>query len=56
MWGGLFSLTDCLMIHLRNKEDFWNPIIAGFATGGVLAIRGTRLRLNLSKKREPELP
>ncbi len=40
MWGGLFSMTDCLLIHLRNKEDFINPIVAGFVTGGLLAIRG----------------
>lgn len=40
LWGGLFSATDCLLIHLRNKEDYINPIIAGFFTGGLLAIRG----------------
>ena len=41
LWGGLFSLTDCTLIHLRNKEDYLNPIAAGFFTGGFLAIRGT---------------
>jgi hypothetical protein len=40
LWGGLFSLTDCTLIHLRNKEDYLNPIAAGFFTGGFLAIRG----------------
>lgn len=44
LWGGLFSLTECSLIHLRNKEDFLNPIAGGFLTGGVLAIRaGTRI-------------
>jgi hypothetical protein len=27
-------------MHLRNKEDVWNPIAGGFFTGGFLAIRG----------------
>ena len=40
LWGGLFSSMDCLLIHLRNKEDYINPIVAGFFTGGFLAIRG----------------
>lgn len=40
LWGGLFSMTDCALIHLRNKEDYLNPIAAGFFTGGFLAIRG----------------
>lgn len=40
LWGGLFSITDCTLIHLRNKEDYLNPIAAGFFTGGFLAIRG----------------
>lgn len=32
-----------MLIHLRNKEDYINPIIAGFFTGGLLAIRGDYL-------------
>lgn len=40
LWGGLFSITDCTLMHFRNKEDIWNPIAAGFFTGGFLAIRG----------------
>lgn len=44
MWGGLFSLTDCILIHLRKKEDYLNPIAAGFVAGGLLAIRaGSRI-------------
>ena len=40
MWGGCFSSVDCLMIYLRQKDDPWNAVMAGFITGGVLAIRG----------------
>ena len=40
LWGGLFSSTDCLLLHFRQKEDYINPIVAGFVTGGLLAIRG----------------
>ena len=44
LWGGLFSMTDCLLIYFRQKEDYINPVIAGFVTGGILAIRaGTRI-------------
>jgi len=40
VWGGLFSTFDCTVRGIRRKEDAWNPIIAGFFTGGSLAIRG----------------
>lgn len=40
LWGGLFSMTDCLLMHLRNKQDYINPIVAGAFTGGFLAVRG----------------
>lgn len=39
MWGGLFSLTDCTLVHLRNKEDYFNNVVGGFVTGGLLAVR-----------------
>lgn len=39
VWGGLFSAFDCTMVYARQKEDPWNSIIAGAATGGLLAIR-----------------
>ena len=39
LWAGLFSSTECILIHLRNQEDFINPVVAGFATGGLLAAR-----------------
>jgi import inner membrane translocase subunit TIM17 len=38
-WGGMFSLIDCGLVHLRKKEDPWNGIISGAATGGLLMIR-----------------
>mmetsp|Transcript_35021 Transcript_35021/g.91979 ORF Transcript_35021/g.91979 Transcript_35021/m.91979 type:complete len:175 (+) Transcript_35021:125-649(+) len=40
VWGGLFSSFDCTLVALRKKEDPWNSIISGAATGGVLAARG----------------
>ncbi|KAL5706135.1 hypothetical protein ACHQM5_024343 [Ranunculus cassubicifolius] len=39
VWGGLFSTFDCTMVYLRQKEDPWNSIVAGAATGAFLATR-----------------
>mmetsp|Transcript_3966 Transcript_3966/g.5783 ORF Transcript_3966/g.5783 Transcript_3966/m.5783 type:complete len:243 (+) Transcript_3966:668-1396(+) len=39
VWGGLFACCDCSLTALRQKEDPWNSIISGGATGGVLAAR-----------------
>eukprot|EP00947_MAST-08B_sp_MAST-8B-sp1_P005820 g5820.t1 len=39
VWGGLFSCFDCTLVAIRQKEDPWNAITAGAATGGVLAAR-----------------
>eukprot|EP00850_Spirogloea_muscicola_P018908 SM000178S03473 [mRNA] locus=s178:236291:237943:- [translate_table: standard] len=39
VWGGLFSTFDCSMVYLRQKEDPWNSIAAGAATGGLLQLR-----------------
>ncbi|KAM0822165.1 hypothetical protein ACQ4PT_071671 [Festuca glaucescens] len=39
VWGGLFSAFDCTMVFVRQKEDPWNSIIAGAATGGFLSMR-----------------
>ncbi|KAI4295308.1 hypothetical protein L6164_035368 [Bauhinia variegata] len=39
VWGGLFSSFDCTMVYIRQKEDPWNSIIAGAATGGFLSMR-----------------
>lgn len=39
-WGGLFCAFDCTLAYARGgKEDSWNPVIAGAATGGVLSMR-----------------
>lgn len=35
----MFSTIDCALIHIRKKEDPWNSIISGAATGGILAAR-----------------
>jgi import inner membrane translocase subunit TIM17 len=40
VWGGLFSTFDCAVKGIRKKEDPYNAIIAGFFTGGSLAVRG----------------
>jgi len=40
VWGGLFSSFDCSLVAIRKKEDPWNSIFSGAATGGVLAARG----------------
>lgn len=37
--GGLFSTFESTMVYIRNKEDPWNSIVAGAATGGFLSIR-----------------
>lgn len=39
VWGGLFSTFDCTMVYVRQKEDPWNSIVAGAATGGFLQMR-----------------
>lgn len=40
LWAGVFSISNCVMVQIRQKEDPFNSIIAGFSTGFVLAIRG----------------
>jgi hypothetical protein len=35
----LFSSFECIISHARKKEDLWNGIMSGAATGGVLAAR-----------------
>lgn len=39
IWGGVFSMIDCTLVHYRKKEDPWNSIISGAATGAILATR-----------------
>ncbi|KAL9113561.1 MAG: hypothetical protein Q9227_002299 [Pyrenula ochraceoflavens] len=40
VWGGMFSTYDCAIKGIRKTEDPYNAILAGFMTGGSLAIRG----------------
>lgn len=40
VWGGTFSTFDCTFQHMRKKDDHWNAIASGAATGGLLALRG----------------
>ena len=39
VWGGLFACCDCTLTAVRQKEDPWNSIMSGAATGGILAAR-----------------
>lgn len=39
VWGGLFSAFDCTLVYARQKEDPWNSIFSGAATGGLLSMR-----------------
>lgn len=39
VWGGLFACCDCTLSAIRQKEDPWNSIVSGAATGGILAAR-----------------
>eukprot|EP01038_Epipyxis_sp_PR26KG_P005582 gene5582-7707_t len=38
-WGAIFSCFDCTFTYIRRKEDPWNAILSGAATGGILAAR-----------------
>jgi len=39
VWGGIFACCDCTLTAVRQKEDPWNSIVSGAATGGILAVR-----------------
>ncbi|ESO95742.1 hypothetical protein LOTGIDRAFT_116735 [Lottia gigantea] len=39
VWGFLFSSIDCLCVYVRKKEDPWNSIFSGAATGFALSFR-----------------
>ncbi|CAF0844692.1 unnamed protein product [Adineta steineri] len=38
-WGCIFSLIDCSFVYIRKKEDPWNSILSGAATGAILQAR-----------------
>ncbi|SPP84625.1 probable mitochondrial import inner membrane translocase subunit Tim17 4 [Drosophila guanche] len=47
VWGATFSTVDCVLVHYRQREDSWNSIVSGAATGGILAARqGVRQMAN----------
>lgn len=48
MWGGMFSVVDCTMAHLRGKEDSLNSITSGALTGALLSIRQGKAAMILS--------
>jgi len=39
VWGGCFSAVDCTLVYIRRKQDPWNSIISGAATGAILSAR-----------------
>lgn len=39
VWGALFASFDCSFAAVRRKEDPWNSIMSGAATGALLAAR-----------------
>ncbi|CAN6284360.1 unnamed protein product [Urochloa humidicola] len=39
VWCCLYSTFDCALVYARRKEDPWNSIASGAATGGLLALR-----------------
>ncbi|XP_044313220.1 probable mitochondrial import inner membrane translocase subunit Tim17 4 [Drosophila rhopaloa] len=47
IWGATFSTVDCFLNSYRQREDSWNSIVSGAATGGILAARnGIRAMAN----------
>ncbi|XP_062189982.1 mitochondrial import inner membrane translocase subunit TIM17-2-like [Phragmites australis] len=38
VWAGLFCACDCALVYMRQKEDPWNCILSGAATGGILSV------------------
>lgn len=53
VWGGTFSVVDCTLVHFRKKEDPWNSIISGAATGAILAARNGKRRRSIVLVRFP---
>ncbi|XP_002133089.2 mitochondrial import inner membrane translocase subunit Tim17-B [Drosophila pseudoobscura] len=47
-WGGVFSIVDCTLVHIRQKEDPWNSIMSGAITGGILAGRNGKVSMACS--------
>lgn len=46
MWGGIYSMSECTLLYIRNKDDNLNKIASGAITGGALAMRaGPRIAM-----------
>lgn len=46
MWAGIYSISQCTLIGLRNTDDAFNKIASGAITGGALAMRaGPRIAM-----------
>jgi len=46
MWAGIYSISECTLIGLRNTDDAFNKIASGAITGGALAMRaGPRIAM-----------
>jgi import inner membrane translocase subunit TIM17 len=39
VWSGLFNACECVLNEYRPRDDIWNVVIAGAATGSILAAR-----------------
>ncbi|XP_022213479.1 probable mitochondrial import inner membrane translocase subunit Tim17 1 [Drosophila obscura] len=39
LYGAIFSSIDCALVYCRKREDAWNSVTSGAATGGILAAR-----------------
>ncbi|GKE03047.1 hypothetical protein Tco_1391030 [Tanacetum coccineum] len=39
LWGGLYSTLNCALAYARQKEDLWNPMLAGTAASGLVSMR-----------------
>lgn len=39
MWGGIYSLSECKLIYLRQKDDEINKIASGAITGCAVSWR-----------------
>jgi import inner membrane translocase subunit TIM17 len=48
VWSGMFNTFDCGISHIREKEDAWNAVLSGAATGAVLSARAGPTAMILS--------
>jgi mitochondrial import inner membrane translocase subunit TIM17 len=48
VWSGMFNTFDCGISHIREKEDAWNAVLSGAATGAILSVRAGPTAMVLS--------